>query len=177
MRHQIQPRLVKRDVTRQRLAAAERHLRKERERFALFADEVASEQPTALARIESIDNAFLEWQQDQRRAEARRWREARRRLQELPAPLRTVVLGMWNDGGQPATAGYLLSHIHDAPRRLSEMARRGEQWFVFEVQGRRVVLPWQLSGIIPPSKVAGPFSDYLEAAAVRDEHHVHRETA
>lgn len=98
-------------VTNRRLAASERHLKKEREKFPLLADWVASQQPTAVERIEKLDKTKQTWAAYMRSTEAAKWKKARAILASLPLEKRQEFLDWWNSSGIPAQPSYLLDAI------------------------------------------------------------------
>ncbi len=100
-----------RGITPRRLSAAKRFLAKERDRYALFAGEVAAEQPTPEERIINHDAGFEEWWQEMRDTRAADWRKARQQLAEMSPDFRAAALTMWNRRIYPADPAYLLSLI------------------------------------------------------------------
>ena len=99
-----------REITPRRIAAAKRHLRKEREKLALFADEVAEMQPTPVERIELHDDCFAERWQNFRDLHAKQWRKGRRWLREHPEHA-DEILERWNASMCPADAPYFCTKI------------------------------------------------------------------
>ena len=74
MRHCIAHRPRLRGITSRRLAAARRALAKERQRLALFAEQVAAEQLSPEERITQADLDLLEYDQGHRELAAKHWR-------------------------------------------------------------------------------------------------------
>jgi hypothetical protein len=85
IRRSIRHRPTPRGITPRRLIAAKTALRRERERFPLFADQVAEEQPTPDERIAHFDERLLNGDQGQRDLAAKHWRWARRQLADVSA--------------------------------------------------------------------------------------------
>lgn len=102
---------AQRIVTKNRLRHAERFLARERTRFALFADEVAADQPTAEERIASFDAGQELVQQEWRVKRAADWRKARQRFHDLPVEQRQAVDAMWRRRTYPLDPLYLIALI------------------------------------------------------------------
>src|SRR3546814_5582208 len=68
--------------TSRKLKAAERRLRLDREKFPLFAAEIAESQPTPEELLDARGRAFVENQQANRDREARNWWRARAELRD-----------------------------------------------------------------------------------------------
>ncbi len=83
------------DSNRKR-AAVVRRQKREQDALPLFAEQIASEQPSVdavmVARIASAATS----QQKHRNWLARKWREQRQRLNRIPEPDRSAVLDHWN---------------------------------------------------------------------------------
>ena len=62
-----------REITKRRLSAAERALKRERDKFPLFAHEIASEQPTPQGRCEMMDKCSEDTEVIWRAQKAPRW--------------------------------------------------------------------------------------------------------
>ena len=102
---------LSRGITPRRLAAANRHLRLERERFPLFADQIAVEQPSPEQRIVKADENWNHFWGKFRTFSASQWRFARRVLRSLPADRRRDLIQRWNASPYPKEAHYLLSFL------------------------------------------------------------------
>lgn len=111
MLHWKMPKVERREVTPRRLQAANRHLAKERERYALFADQLV--QPTAADRVANYDAGFLSWYSDRRKDRAKNWLRARASLARLPDEQRRAVISCWRRCTYPLDPEYLLSLIHN----------------------------------------------------------------
>lgn len=83
--------------TARRLAAAERHLAKERDRYALFEDEVDAEQPTAEERIQLFEEGHIEFWKNIRNHRAQVWRKSRAWLRRQPQWFIDSFLQYWNE--------------------------------------------------------------------------------
>lgn len=111
----------KREITKRRIAAAVRHLAKEREKAGLFAAEVAAEQPTPIERIQRHDDGMIQGWTERRVAHAQFWREARSLLKELPDSDR--CLAAWNACGHPGDAVSFLGFVRRWPQRREHLDR------------------------------------------------------
>lgn len=94
------------------MKAAERRLRLDREKFPLFAAEIAEGQPTPEELLDARASAFVSNQQANRDREARNWRRARAELRAIPEPDRSAFIRYWNRSKCPGNAGYLLSYMN-----------------------------------------------------------------
>ena len=112
-------RLEPRGVTPRRLAAAERTLDREREKLALFAQQVLAEQETAEQRIDRMDQAMIAYDQGHRDLAARHWRRGRRMLRSLPPDQQAALIGEWNRSSVPPDAAYFADFIRTRLRRLA----------------------------------------------------------
>lgn len=117
IRHELRPRsaLNGRPITPQRLAAAERRLKADRELVPLFAHLLKAEQPTAQERVESWERDFVEKERQWRAFDAARWREVRRILRAMPPQERAEWMLQWNDHGCPATSHFAIDMLRDTP--------------------------------------------------------------
>jgi len=118
IRHSVRPKYSPTPVTARRLAAANRALKRERDRLLLFADEVAQEQESAEERIARIDEAFLAYEQRHRDLAARQWRRGRRMLQRVRAEVRDLLITEWNRSRVPADAAYFADFVWTRLKRL-----------------------------------------------------------
>lgn len=98
--------------TNRKLKAAERRLRLDREKFPLFADEIAEGQPTPEELLDARASAFVSNQQANRDREALNWWRARAELRSIPEPDRSAFIRYWNRSKCPGNAGYLLSYMN-----------------------------------------------------------------
>lgn len=111
MRFNQQHRPLPREITTRRLAAAERFLQKERDKFPLLTDWIAAQQPTAIERIENHNLLRMNHQQKIRDSTANTWREARKELYSLPKDVRQQILEKWNNSRIPADAWYFADFL------------------------------------------------------------------
>ncbi len=98
--------------TNRKLKAAERRLRLDREKFPLFAAEIAESQPTPEELLDARGKAFVENQQANRDREARNWWRARAELRAIPEPGRGAFVRYWDRSKCPGNASYLLTYIN-----------------------------------------------------------------
>jgi len=111
IRHRVHHRPELRGITPRRLAAAQRALARERSRFALFATQVAAEQPTPEQRIENFDNRLLQADQGHRDLAARHWRFGRRQLAFLSDTVRSEIVAAWNKSSIPPDPHYFADFV------------------------------------------------------------------
>ncbi len=117
IRHRVPPRLELRASTSRRVAAAERALRRERERYPLFAGQVAEEQGTAEERIARIDHSMIAYDESHRDLAARHWRLGLRLLASVNEEIRSLLIDRWNQSSVPADAAYFADFIRTRLRR------------------------------------------------------------
>jgi hypothetical protein len=117
MRHMIRGRISLRGVTPRRLSAAKRALKRECDKLALFADEVAAEQPSPEERIEYFDLRVLESEQAMRDLAAKHWRWGRGQLQRYPEH-KKQILGQWATSWCPPEGTYFADFVRTRLRRL-----------------------------------------------------------
>lgn len=117
MRYAVRHRLRPRGATPRRLAAAQRALRRECDRHALFAEQVRSEQGTAQQRIERFDQELLDADQRHRELAATQWRWGRRQIARLSAEVRAQILSQWNCSSIPPTAAYFADFVRRRMRQ------------------------------------------------------------
>ena len=110
IRHGIRGRPALRGVTPRRLAAAKRALARERARYALFAVEVAAEQPSPEERITAADLAMLDYDQGHRDLAAKHWRWGRKQLSRYP-DIAAEILSKWNRSWIPDTGTYFADFV------------------------------------------------------------------
>lgn len=101
-----------RPITNARLKAAERALKRQANKFPLFADQIRAEQPTAQERLEQFTQSETDWRKRMRDFNAQQWREGRRLLRSLPAEQHLGLIQKWNQKPCPADAGYFLDFLH-----------------------------------------------------------------
>jgi len=111
MRFKRWPRYGWSDTPRKR-AALRRKQRLEREALPLLADIVAEQQPDEDAVMAERAAKWLQWEADDRRQRAARWRQARARLNTYGNNVRRSLIAAWNDAPYPADPGYLLDMCH-----------------------------------------------------------------
>lgn len=149
-----------------RLSAARRHLQAERDRYGLFAEDVAKEQPTPEERIDNFDQGFNASQWEDRKRTAALWRRVRALLAATTGRDREVLLDSWNRAGYPGEPTYLLEHLKNFLPRIQERIAAGERWFVFRVENSLRIVLWMPEGAFKAASktmAAGPFEDYLDA--------------
>ena len=118
MRHSVRYRPKPRGVTSRRLAAAKRALSRERDRYALFADELAANQETPEARIDRFDQRMLNQEQGHRDLAAKHWRWGRRQLDAVASEIRQQILQAWNLSFTPPEAHYFADFVRTRLGRL-----------------------------------------------------------
>ena len=123
MRHSVRYRPKVRGATPRRLSAAERALSKERDRYALFADQLV--QPTPEERITKFDTELLEQDQGHRDLAAGHWWFGRKLGKAYPD-----VLAAWNKSGIPPDAHYfadfMRNEVRERLRKEIEVGFTGE---------------------------------------------------
>lgn len=114
MRFKRAPRVEGYKETARKRAAVLVSQRHQREKLPLFADLIAETQPTVEDVIAHRHRVWPIAEQKRRDELAGRWREARRRLNELPEPARSAMLRYWNNHRwlPAADPTYLSSEIH-----------------------------------------------------------------
>ena len=98
--------------TNRKLKAAERRLRLDREKFPLFAAEIAESQPAPEELLEARGKAFVANQQDNRDRAARNWWRARAELRAIAEQDRAAFVRYWDRCKCPGNATYLLTYIN-----------------------------------------------------------------
>ncbi len=106
-----------RGVNPRRIKAAERALKRQRDKLPLFASEIASGQPTPEERISRMDENFLKYWQHLRDGHAETWRRARRNLRALPEEEGKMLLDRWNKAPYPADSAYFADMVHNWIRK------------------------------------------------------------
>ena len=119
IRHRPLDRPKSRDVTKRRLAAAERALAAERAQLALFAAQLLSEQETAAERLRRIDAQHRSHELAFRDLAAKQWREGRRLLRSLSPDRQTGTIEAWNRSSIPADAAYFVDFVRTKLRRCN----------------------------------------------------------
>jgi len=98
--------------TPRRLAAAKRALKKQRNKYPLFAEQIALRQPTPEERVKQYDDARLNMIKWHRAYDAQVWRKARAMLSDLNPDSRERFLNFWNNEWRgPRTGTYLCNLI------------------------------------------------------------------
>ena len=105
-------------MTSRRLAAARRALTRERDRYALFADEVAADQESPEQRIDRFDQRVLRQDQSHRDLAAKHWRWGRRQLELVSEDIREQILAAWDRSSCPPEAHYFADFVRTRLRRL-----------------------------------------------------------
>lgn len=114
MLHWKMPKPEKRPPTERRIAAAERFLAKERDKFALFADQLDQlDQPTAEQRIEAHEEGYFEHQIYMRKHQADMWRKCRRLLEQLAPEHAASVNRIWRGRRYPLNPAYLAGLVQN----------------------------------------------------------------
>lgn len=116
MRHSIRPRLDLRGPTTRRLAAAERVLKRERMRFALFVSEILPDQEIPAQRIRRYDERFISQEDQHRQLAAKQWSRGRRMLENAPQEARDEIAAAWNASSIPPEAAYFADFVWRALR-------------------------------------------------------------
>jgi len=111
IRHSIRPPLSVRGPTVGRLAAAERVLKRERTRLALFVREVLTEQEGPDERIRRYDEWLAFQEHQHRQLAAQQWRRGRELLNEAPQEARKEIMAAWNGSSIPADAAYFADFV------------------------------------------------------------------
>lgn len=114
MRHAKGHKPTRRGVTPQRKAAAEKRVKQEADKMALFPE--MRRWHTAEERIEDMDNKSVAYFQRLRDADAKRWRDARKRYRNLSLEQQRLVMRHWNRGHLPADSGYFADLVTQAER-------------------------------------------------------------
>lgn len=105
------------EISKRRIAAAERALRQQREKAGLFGYLVTAEQPTAEERCQAADRAARESHEQWRLETAAKWWAVRRMLRSMPPGLRGRILHTYNDGFYPKNAGWCERLVRDWARK------------------------------------------------------------
>ena len=124
MRHMTEHRIRIRGVTSRRLAAAKRALKRERDNLALFADEVAAEQPSPEERIEHFDRRILDAEQSMRNLTAKHWRWGRNQLEKHPEH-KEQILAQWATSWCPPTGNYFADFVRTRRTGRPRLRRLG----------------------------------------------------
>ena len=114
MRFKRAPRVEGYKETPRKRAAVLVSQRHQREKLPLCAELIAETQPTVDEVIAHRHRVWPIAEQKRRDELARKWREARRRLNELPEPARSAMLRYWNNHRwlPAADPTYLSGEIH-----------------------------------------------------------------
>ncbi len=92
------------------LAAAGRHIEKERAKVPLFADQLEFDTPEQ--RVERLEESKRRWTAEFRQHVAQTWRECRRALNRLPKKKRLALRREWDDRGWlPASCEYFADFL------------------------------------------------------------------
>jgi hypothetical protein len=98
-----------RKTTGRILSAAKRAVEKDKAKNRLTPGLVKHQ--TAEERIKANNAAYIEWATAFRKYQADNWREARKKINALPALSKKGVIKYWNNCGLPGAAHYLLSIV------------------------------------------------------------------
>lgn len=99
------------DTRRKRLAYA-RKLRRELERYPLFADELSAKQLPVDDEMMARARRWAEQEIRERKRRAADWRRARQKLRGYPGPVKAALKRKWQQCDWPADPAYLLSMMH-----------------------------------------------------------------
>jgi len=108
--------------TDRKRAAFARKQQRERERYPLFAEHVASEQHSAADEIERRQRRSERSEQTMRNLYARIWREARARFHSQPEDIKAKIRDAWAAWTGPTTCKYF-SYVVDLQSGLDEERR------------------------------------------------------
>lgn len=100
------------EPTSRKRAAVVRRQRLDREKFPLFAGEIAEGQADPDDVLADRAVHWVKRQRERRAYLAQQWIEARARLRTLPEPERAAFIRYWNRSKCPADAGYLKTLLH-----------------------------------------------------------------
>ncbi len=96
-----------------RRSAVVRALKKERDSYPLFADQIAAEQPDVDTVMNARRIAWIKKEKHSRQLCADKWREGRRRMMQYPEPVRKKLMDYWNNHRWlPGTYVYFLDMMH-----------------------------------------------------------------
>ena len=110
MRFKRHPRFTFTDTSRKR-AALRRKQANEREALPLLASIIADAQPTEDEAMTARAALWAKTERASRATRAAKWREARARLDALPAPQRAALRHAWNCAPYPGDPVYLLMFL------------------------------------------------------------------
>ncbi len=106
------PKTKRRCVTPRRLAAAKRALKKQRDKYPLFREQIAAKQPTPEQRIWDMDTKFVNEWDALRLATCKQWLELRRIIRkEVCTELKDEFLSSWYTVSHPADPYYALDFL------------------------------------------------------------------
>ncbi len=102
----------RRGITPRRLAAAKRTLKKQRDKYPLFREQIAAKQPTPEQRIWDMDSKFVNEWDALRLATCKQWLELRRIIRKEVCPeLKDEFLSSWYNANHPADPYYALDFL------------------------------------------------------------------
>lgn len=146
------------DRNPQRKAAASRAITKERDSIPLFPELLKHQ--TAEERLDALESGMRQWHKEWRANRARNWREARRRLKELPRITQLGVLRAWNgEGNITRDPEYLLDMVWGIQHRGENPWTRLRILRQIRLLGQRR-LPQNAANAIP--KLLHPSNPYAE---------------
>jgi hypothetical protein len=127
---------VRHEATPRRVSAAAKHVRKEKEKYALFPELVTHK--TTDDRVTSILQARIQNDIESRRRHARDWRAVRGQVRALPDDVRASLLKYWSSFSCPGHPIYLKGLLREIAqgkfdpaaqlRELEATAERGRKW-------------------------------------------------
>ena len=118
VRHSVRYRPRLRGITPRRLSAAKRALQKERNRYALFVNQLVQEEPEE--RINRFDAQVLVREQSYRNLAAKHRRWGREELRNVATEDRSRILDAWNGSSIPPEAHYFADFVRRHIRRMLE---------------------------------------------------------
>ena len=105
-------------ATPRRLAAARRALQKQRDKYPLFAKEIAAGQPTPEERIQTYDRDIIENMRMMRKFISDQWRRGRKALKAVPENEQRELLNHWNQKRfGPLTSEYFANLVTNWKKR------------------------------------------------------------
>lgn len=112
MRFNRMPRYGPFEDTRRKRAALARKQRLEREKFPLFAEQIAEQQPDADTVMAQRAVMAERQEQENRRKRAANWRRARAKLYSYGDNIRPILRRLWKECPYPGTPEYCLDFFH-----------------------------------------------------------------
>jgi hypothetical protein len=129
------------EPTSRKRAAVVKRQRLDRDKFPLFADEIAEGQDDPDQVLADRAVSWVERQRQRRSHLAREWIEARARLSALPDDERAAFIRFWNRSKFPKDAGYLKTVLH-CYARGDYVLHDGEVRSAHEIEWERSKKAW-----------------------------------